>query len=461
MKIYNTITRKEEEFVPLNPGKVSIYACGPTVYNLIHLGNARPICVFDTLRRYLRYLGYDVTYVQNFTDVDDKIIRKANEEGVDSTVISERYIAEYKKDAAGLNVMPADVHPQVTKMMDKIIAFVQTLVDKGYAYEVNGDVYYRTHKFEGSGKLSHQPLEDLEAGARIEVGDIKEHPADFALWKAAKPGEPHWTSPWSEGRPGWHIECSTMAREYLGDTIDIHCGGEDLIFPHHENEIAQSEAANGKEFARYWMHNGFITVDKVKMSKSLNNFFTVRDVAGVYGYEPIRYLMLQSHYRSPINYSADIMAQCVASLDRLYNCKKALEAALPHAVSAPFDPKELSSYEERFKGYMDDDMNTADALSVIFELARDINTTLKEETLPKEKLLEMQRIFLTLTGVLGLLYKKDENEIPQEVMDLVAARGEARKAKDFAKADEIRAQIEALGYEVKETRQGTQVSKKA
>ncbi|MCI6023069.1 MAG: cysteine--tRNA ligase [Candidatus Faecivivens sp.] len=461
MKIYNTITRKEEEFVPLNPGKVSIYACGPTVYNLIHLGNARPICVFDTLRRYLRYLGYDVTYVQNFTDVDDKIIRKANEEGVDSTVISERYIAEYKKDAAGLNVMPADVHPQVTKMMDKIIAFVQTLVDKGYAYEVNGDVYYRTHKFEGYGKLSHQPLEDLEAGARIEVGDIKEHPADFALWKAAKPGEPHWTSPWSEGRPGWHIECSTMAREYLGDTIDIHCGGEDLIFPHHENEIAQSEAANGKEFARYWMHNGFITVDKVKMSKSLNNFFTVRDVAGVYGYEPIRYLMLQSHYRSPINYSADIMAQCVASLDRLYNCKKALEAALPHAVSAPFDPKELSSYEERFKGYMDDDMNTADALSVIFELARDINTTLKEETLPKEKLLEMQRIFLTLTGVLGLLYKKDENEIPQEVMDLVAARGEARKAKDFAKADEIRAQIEALGYEVKETRQGTQVSKKA
>ena len=461
MKIYNTITRKEEEFVPLNPGKVSIYACGPTVYNLIHLGNARPICVFDTLRRYLRYLGYDVTYVQNFTDVDDKIIRKANEEGVDSTVISERYIAEYKKDAAGLNVMPADVHPQVTKMMDKIIAFVQTLVDKGYAYEVNGDVYYRTHKFEGYGKLSHQPLEDLEAGARIEVGDIKEHPADFALWKAAKPGEPHWTSPWSEGRPGWHIECSTMAREYLGDTIDIHCGGEDLIFPHHENEIAQSEAANGKEFARYWMHNGFITVDKVKMSKSLNNFFTVRDVAGVYGYEPIRYLMLQSHYRSPINYSADIMAQCVASLDRLYNCKKALEAALPHAVSAPFDPKELSSNEERFKGYMDDDMNTADALSVIFELARDINTTLKEETLPKEKLLEMQRIFLTLTGVLGLLYKKDENEIPQEVMDLVAARGEARKAKDFAKADEIRAQIEALGYEVKETRQGTQVSKKA
>ena len=461
MKIYNTITRKEEEFVPLNPGKVSIYACGPTVYNLIHLGNARPICVFDTLRRYLRYLGYDVTYVQNFTDVDDKIIRKANEEGVDSTVISERYIAEYKKDAAGLNVMPADVHPQVTKMMDKIIAFVQTLVDKGYAYDVNGDVYYRTHKFEGYGKLSHQPLEDLEAGARIEVGDIKEHPADFALWKAAKPGEPHWTSPWSEGRPGWHIECSTMAREYLGDTIDIHCGGEDLIFPHHENEIAQSEAANGKEFARYWMHNGFITVDKVKMSKSLNNFFTVRDVAGVYGYEPIRYLMLQSHYRSPINYSADIMAQCVASLDRLYNCKKALEAALPHAVSAPFDPKELSSYEERFKGYMDDDMNTADALSVIFELARDINTTLKEETLPKEKLLEMQRIFLTLTGVLGLLYKKDENEIPQEVMDLVAARGEARKAKDFAKADEIRAQIEALGYEVKETRQGTQVSKKA
>ncbi len=461
MKIFNTMTRKEEEFVPQTPGKVSIYACGPTVYNLIHLGNARPICVFDTLRRYLKYCGYEVTYVQNFTDVDDKIIRKANEEGVESTVISERYIAEYKKDAAGLNVMPADVHPQVTKMMDKIIAFVQTLVDKGYAYEVNGDVYYRTHKFADYGKLSHQPLEDLEAGARIEVGDIKEHPADFALWKAAKPGEPHWSSPWSEGRPGWHIECSTMAREYLGDTIDIHCGGEDLIFPHHENEIAQSEAANGKEFARYWMHNGFITVDKVKMSKSLNNFFTVRDVAGVYGYEPIRYLMLQSHYRSPINYSVDVMTQCVSSLDRLYNCKKALEAALPHAVSAPFDPESLSSYETRFKAYMDDDMNTADALSVIFELARDINTTLKENPLPKEKLTEMYRIFMTLAGVLGLLYQKDENEIPQEVLDLVEARKEARKAKDFAKADEIRAQIEALGYEVKETRQGTQVSKRA
>lgn len=283
MKIYNTMTRSEQTLETIEPGKVSIYACGPTVYNLIHLGNARPICVFDTLRRYLRYCGYDVTYVQNFTDVDDKIIRRANEEGVEPSTISERYIAEYKKDAEGLNVMPADFHPQVTKMMDKIIEFIGVLVDKGYAYEANGDVYFRTHNFADYGKLSHQPLEDLEAGARIEVGDIKEHPADFALWKAAKPGEPHWTSPWSEGRPGWHIECSTMARQYLGDTIDIHCGGEDLIFPHHENEIAQSEAANGKEFAHYWMHNGFITVDKVKMSKSLNNFFTVRDVAGVYG----------------------------------------------------------------------------------------------------------------------------------------------------------------------------------
>ena len=461
MKIYNTMTRSEQTLETIAPGKVSIYACGPTVYNLIHLGNARPICVFDTLRRYLRYCGYDVTYVQNFTDVDDKIIRRANEEGVEPSTISERYIAEYKKDAEGLNVMPADFHPQVTQMMDKIIAFIQVLVDKGYAYEANGDVYFRTHNFKDYGKLSHQPLEDLEAGARIEVGDIKEHPADFALWKAAKPGEPHWTSPWSEGRPGWHIECSTMARQYLGDTIDIHCGGEDLIFPHHENEIAQSEAANGKEFAHYWMHNGFITVDKVKMSKSLNNFFTVRDVAGVYGYEPIRYLMLQSHYRSPINYSADIMIQCVASLERLYNCKKALEAALPHAVSAPFDPAQLSGYETRFHEYMDDDMNTADALAVIFELARDINTTLKESPLPKEKLEEMHRIFTTLTDVLGLLYNDKEDEIPQEVMQLVEQRKAARKAKDFALADEIRAQIEEMGFEVKETRQGTQVSRRA
>ena len=465
MKIYNTMTRREEDLNTLRPGEVSIYACGPTVYNLIHLGNARPICVFDTLRRYLTYRGYKVTYVQNFTDVDDKIIRKANEEGVDSSVISERYIAEYKKDAAGLNVMPADYHPQVTRMMNEIVAFIQTLVDKGFAYEVGGDVYYRPHAFPEYGKLSHQPLADLEAGARIEVGDMKEHPADFALWKAAKPGEPHWPSPWSEGRPGWHIECSTMAKSILGDTIDIHCGGEDLIFPHHENEIAQSEAANGKPFAHYWMHNGFITVDKVKMSKSLNNFFTVRDVAGVYGYEPIRYLMLQSHYRSPINYSSDVMDQCVASLERLHNCKDALEAALPHAVSAPFDDAaraSLQSYQDRFNSYMDDDLNTADALSVVFELAREINTVLKENPLPKEKLTAMQALFDTLTGVLGLVYgKKAEEAIPADVQALVDARAAARKAKDFAKADELRAEIEAKGYEVKETRQGTQVRKRA
>ena len=461
MKIFNTLTRQKEEFVPLTPGKVKMYACGPTVYNFIHIGNARPICVFDTLRRYLEYRGYDVTFVQNFTDIDDKLINKANEEGITVKEVAERYIAEYLTDTEGLGIRPANIHPRATENIDTIIAMVKTLEEKGYAYAQEGSVYFRSRKFQEYGKLSHQPLEDLEAGARIEVGDIKEHPADFALWKAAKPGEPHWTSPWSECRPGWHIECSTMARQYLGDTIDIHCGGEDLIFPHHENEIAQSEAANGKEFAHYWMHNGFITVDKVKMSKSLNNFFTVRDVAGVYGYEPIRYLMLQSHYRSPINYSADIMTQCVASLERLYNCKKALEAALPHAVSAPFDPEELSSYETRFRAYMDDDMNTADALSVIFELARDINTTLKESPLPKEKLEEMHRIFTTLTGVLGLLYNDKEDEIPQEVMQLVEQRKEARKAKDFARADELRAQIEALGFEVKETRQGTQVSRRA
>ncbi|MEG2596897.1 MAG: cysteine--tRNA ligase [Oscillospiraceae bacterium] len=460
MKIYNTLTRKKEEFVPLKSGEVSVYACGPTVYNFIHIGNARPICVFDTLRRYLEYAGYRVNFVQNFTDVDDKIIRKANEENLPSLDISERYIKEYKIDAAGLNVREATVHPKVTENMDAIIAIVKELVDKGYAYESDGDVYFRTHRFSEYGKLSQMPLEDLEAGARIEVDTTKESPSDFALWKAAKPGEPHWSAPWSEGRPGWHIECSAMAKTYLGETIDIHCGGQDLIFPHHENEIAQSECANGVPFARYWMHNGYINVDNRKMSKSLGNFFTARDVAKLYGYEPIRYLMIQSHYRSPINYNEEVMNYCKAGLERLYNCKNTLQAALPNAVSMPFDEAELLPFKKRFIDAMEDDLNTADALSVLFELAREINTTLKQTPLPKEKLLFAESLYLEMANVLGILYQKeDEIEIPKEVLSLIEQRKEARKAKDFSKADEIRDQIAALGYLVEETRQGTKVIK--
>ena len=320
MKIFNTLTRQKEEFVPIKEGEAKIYACGPTVYNFIHIGNARPICVFDTLRRYLEYRGYKVTFVQNFTDVDDKIIRKANEEGVDYTDITKKYIEEFWTDVKGLNFREADIHPKATENIEKIIEIVSGLIEKGYAYEADGDVYFTPSKFDGYGKLSHQPLEDLQAGARIMVGEVKREPMDFALWKAAKPGEPYWDSPWGKGRPGWHIECSAMVNRYLGETIDIHCGGMDLVFPHHENEIAQSECYTGKPFANYWMHNGFITVDKVKMAKSAGNFFTVRDVAEKFGYEPIRLLMISTQYRSPIDYSFDAIEQCKASLTRLYNC---------------------------------------------------------------------------------------------------------------------------------------------
>ena len=328
MKIFNTLTRSKEEFKPIEEGKVKIYACGPTVYNFIHIGNARPLCVFDVLRRFLEYIGYDVRFVQNFTDIDDKIIKRANEEGLTYKEVSEKYIEEFWKDVKGMNVREATVHPKATENIDEIIDIVSTLIDKGYAYAVDGDVYFSPSKFKEYGKLSHQPLEDLEAGARIMVGEVKREPMDFALWKSAKPGEPYWESPWGHGRPGWHIECSAMVRRYLGKTIDIHCGGQDLIFPHHENEIAQSECCNGVPFAHYWMHNGYINVDNVKMSKSLGNFFTVRDVAEKYGYEPIRFLMISSHYRSPINYSTDIIEQCKASFVRLYNCRDVLDFAL-------------------------------------------------------------------------------------------------------------------------------------
>ena len=385
MKVYNTMSRQKEELVPMEPGKLKIYACGPTVYNYIHIGNARPICVFDVLRRYLEYRGYQVTYVQNFTDIDDKIINKANEEGTDYLTVSRRYMEEYKKDAQGLNVRPADIHPLATENIDEIIAMVSRLEEKGYAYAVNGDVYFRTNKFKEYGKLSHQPLEELQAGARITVEDVKEDPMDFAVWKAAKPGEPYWESPWGKGRPGWHIECSAMVRRYLGETIDLHCGGQDLIFPHHENEIAQSECCNGAPFAHYWMHNGYINVDNKKMSKSLGNFFTVRDVAEKYGYEPIRYLMVSSHYRMPINYSVDIIEQCKASLERLYNCRDNLRFLLENASGSLREEENaildtLGKYREEFIAAMDDDLNTADGLAALFGMAREINSHINGES---------------------------------------------------------------------------------
>lgn len=459
MRIYNTLTRKKEELVPITPGEVKIYACGPTVYNFIHIGNARPLCVFDTFRRYLEYRGYKVNFVQNFTDIDDKIIKRANEEGTDYKTVSEKYIAEFWTDVKGMNIREATVHPKATENIDEIISIISTLVEKGYAYPVeNGDVYFSPKKFREYGKLSHQPLEDLEAGARINIGELKKEPMDFALWKGAKPGEPAWESPWGKGRPGWHIECSAMVRRYLGNTIDIHCGGQDLIFPHHENEIAQSECCNGVPFANYWMHNGYINVDNVKMSKSLGNFFTVRDVAEKYGYEPIRYLMISSQYRSPINYSVDIIEQCKASLTRLYTCRDSLDFALQNACdtvpeNAEEIQKQLDSRREQFCRAMDDDLNTADGISAVFELVRDINTLV----LPSDSkvLLEYAtKLFDELTGVLGLVYNRKTENLDGEIEALIEARQEARKAKNWAEADRIRDELKAQGIVLEDTPQG-------
>ena len=461
MKIYNTLTRQKEELKPIIPGHIKIYACGPTVYNYIHIGNARPICIFDILRRYLEYRGYQVTFVQNFTDIDDKIIQKAAEEHTDYMTVAQRYIEEYKKDAHGLGVREATIHPRATDNMDEILDIVQKLVDKGYAYKAeNGDVYFRTEKFAEYGKLSHQPLEELEAGARISVGEVKENPMDFAVWKAAKPGEPMWKAPWSKGRPGWHIECSAMARRYLGDTIDIHCGGQDLIFPHHENEIAQSECCNGVPFANYWMHNGYINVDNKKMSKSLNNFFTVRDVAEKYGYEPIRYMLISSHYRSPINYSAEIIEQCRASLDRLYNCRENLVFALDKAQKVQKDGDDvqitaLGVYRDRFIEAMDDDLNTADAIAAVFALAREINTNLTGANTPSEKVCTFAlSLFDEITGVLGLVQSRRVQTLDQEIEALIAKRAQARKNKDWATADKIRDELKARHIVLEDTPQG-------
>ena len=460
MKIFNTLTRQKEDLVPLEDGKFKIYACGPTVYNFIHIGNARPLCVFDVLRRYLEYKGNKVTFVQNFTDIDDKIIRRANEEGVSYKDISETYIKEFWTDADGMNVRRATVHPKATENIDEIINIVSTLVNKGYAYAVDGDVYFRTKKSEEYGKLSHQPLEELEAGARINVGEKKQEPMDFALWKAAKPGEPFWESPWGHGRPGWHIECSAMVRHYLGTTIDIHCGGQDLIFPHHENEIAQSECCNGAPFARYWMHNGFITVDKVKMSKSLGNFFTVRDVAEKFGYEPIRLLMISCQYRSPINYSYDAIEQCKASLERLYTCRDNLDFALKNAKEDADEADKdvialIDSRRAAFEAEMEDDLNTAGALGALFELTRDLNTNVNEGVHSKALVQYAIDTFDALTDVLGLLYcRAKEDNLDAEIEALVAARTEARKNRNWAEADRIRDELKAQGIVLEDTPQG-------
>ena len=463
MKVYNTLTRQKEELVPLHEGEFRIYACGPTVYNYIHIGNARPICVFDVLRRYLEYKGNKVTYVQNFTDIDDKIINRANEEGTTFKEVSEKYIAEYKTDAHGLNVRDASVHPKATENIENIIAMVSTLIDKGFAYESGGDVYFSTLKFKEYGKLSHQPLDDLMAGARINIGELKRESMDFALWKASKPGEPAWDSPWGKGRPGWHIECSAMSCRYLGTTIDIHCGGQDLIFPHHENEIAQSEACNGVKFANYWMHNGFITVDNEKMSKSKGNFFTVRDVAKQFGYEPIRLLMISCQYRSPINYSYDSLMQCKASLTRLHTCRDSLDFALANAQNE-LTPEELDTLLAEFNGFrtrfcdaMDDDLNTADAIGVIFDLTRFINKTVLTPAPAKNAVEEAIKIFDELTGILGIVYDDNsgsDNGGDEKIEALIAERTAARKEKNWAKADEIRNTLTEMGIVLEDTPQG-------
>lgn len=464
MKIYNTLTRRKEEFEPIREGQVNIYVCGPTVYNYIHIGNARPIVVFDTLRRYMEYRGYKVKYVQNFTDVDDKIINRAKDEGVSALEISERYIKEYFDDADALNVRRADVHPKVSEHIDEIENFVDTLVGKGFAYEADGDVYFSTRKFPEYGKLSGQNIEDLEAGARIAVGEVKEDPIDFALWKARKTeDEIAWESPWGMGRPGWHIECSAMARKHLGKTIDIHGGGEDLQFPHHENEIAQSECCNGVSFANYWMHNGFINIGGSKMSKSAGNFFTVRDIRRKYTGEEIRFLLLSGQYRGPIEFSEEMMQQSRSSFNRIKNCLDDIEFMIKTGTDGELSAEEEKSvdkfddFRQAFIKAMDDDLNTADGISAVFELITEINTMLRGGT-SKLYAKAALDIFNELTGVLGII-KAKETTIDADIEALVEERQQARKNKDFARADEIRDELNARGYTLKDTPQGVQIIK--
>lgn len=462
MKIYNTLTKKKEEFIPIEEGKVKMYVCGPTVYNLIHIGNARPMICFDTVRRYLEYKGYDVNYVSNFTDVDDKIIKKAIEEGVTAEEISQRYIAECKKDMEGMNIKPATTHPLATQEIGGMIDMIQTLIDKGYAYAVNGTVYYRTRKFEGYGKLSKKNIDDLEAGHRsIKVAgeDEKEDPLDFVLWKPKKDGEPYWESPWSEGRPGWHIECSVMSKKYLADTIDIHAGGEDLIFPHHENEIAQSEAANGVPFAKYWMHNAFLNIDNKKMSKSLGNFFTVRDISKEYDLQVLRFFMLSAHYRNPINFSHDLMESAKNGLDRIITAVSNLTELENIAKDGEHTSKEkevLDTTNEvfnKFEASMDDDFNTADAIAAVFELVKLANTNSSTDS-TKAFISQMKKKIITLTDVLGLKVEKENEMLDEEIDSLIAQRQQARKDRDFKRADEIRDMLLEKGIVLEDTREG-------
>jgi len=463
MKIYNTLTKRKEEFVPLEEGKVKMYVCGPTVYNLIHIGNARPMIVFDTARRYMEYKGYDVNYVSNFTDVDDKIIKKAIEEGVEASVISERYIAECKKDMEAMNVKPATTHPLATQEICGMLDMIGTLIEKGYAYPAaDGTVYFRTRKFAEYGKLSHKNLDDLQGGNRsllVSGEDQKEDSLDFVLWKPKKDGEPYWESPWCNGRPGWHIECSVMSKKYLGDEIDIHAGGEDLIFPHHENEIAQSEAANGVPFAKYWMHNAFLNIDNKKMSKSAGNFFTVRDIAEKYDLQVLRFFMLSAHYRSPLNFSADLMEAAKSGLTRIVTCAEKVKDLLKdNGVAGISDAEaalleEAKAYTTRFEEAMDDDINTADAISVIFELVKFINTNTDENS-SKEYLEALQKQLLQLSDICGLILEKKEEILDSDIENLIAERQNARKEKNFKRADEIRDELLSKGIILEDTREG-------
>ena len=465
MKIFNTLTRQKEEFVPLEEGKVKMYVCGPTVYNLIHIGNARPMIVFDTVRRYMEYKGYEVNYVSNFTDVDDKIIKKANEEGVEPGVISERYIAECKKDMEGMNIKPATKNPKATEEIGCRLAMIPTLTDKGHAYvAADGTVYFRTRSFKDYGKLSHKNLDDLQGGNRsllVSGEDQKEDPLDFVLWKPKKEGEPYWDSCWCQGRPGWHIECSVMSKRYLGEEIDIHAGGEDLIFPHHENEIAQSEAANDKPFAKYWMHNAFLNIDNRKMSKSLGNFFTVREISEKYDLQVLRFFMLNAHYRSPLNFSADLMEASKNGLERIVNAADNLKFLMGNAKAEAITDAEAENFaktEEFVAGFekaMDDDFNTADAVAAIFDLVKYINTTTDAES-SKEYLQKLFDLLVKLTGVLGLIVDKKEEILDEDIEKLIEERQAARKAKDFARADAIRDELLEKGIILKDTREGVQ-----
>ena len=456
MKLYNTLTRKKEDFVPLVPGHVSMYVCGPTVYNFIHIGNARPMIVFDTARRYMEYKGYEVNYVSNFTDVDDKIIAKAIDEGVDASEISKRYIEECKKDMEAMNVRPATTHPLATNEIPGMIKMISTLIDKGYAYNADGTVYFRTRKFAEYGKLSHKNLDDLRSGNRalqVTGEDSKEDPLDFVLWKPKKDGEPYWEAPWSNGRPGWHIECSVMAKRYLGDEIDIHAGGEDLIFPHHENEIAQSECANGVPFAKYWLHNAFLNIDNRKMSKSLGNFFTVRDISEKFDLQVLRVFMLSAHYRSPINFSKEIMDSYKSALERILTASDKLREINGAAGDAAEMSEELEKFRTKFEEAMDDDLNTADALSTVFELVKYINTNISEES-PKEAVDKAGALLDELCGILGIKTERKKEVLDEDIEKLIEERQAARKAKNFARADAIRDELLNMGIILEDTREG-------